>query len=180
MALDNQDKDYFPKWQQVAHQHFCIDLSVFKQFSIPFQKGQRNIKKEEIQAKGSLSKAPLWPKTFGIACLRLAISQDIDGLSLTEMTAVLQLTPQEALCDMTFLPGAAEEKPALPWARNRWQSEKDKAFATYSHCIFDRVQAFCSSLVPELTRVLRNVAAPFYLLRTEPDLFKFFFFFLSS
>lgn len=118
---------------------------------------------------------------FGISCLRLAISQDIDGLSLAEMTAVSQKTPQAALCNTTFLPSAAEEQPALPWTRNRWQREKDKAFATYSYCqqfcsTFDRVQALCSALVPELTGVLRNSAAPFYLLRTEPDLFKFSFF----
>lgn len=118
---------------------------------------------------------------FGIACLRLAIGQDIDGLSLAEMTAVSQETPQAALCNTTFLPSAAEEQPALPWTGNRWQKEKDKAFATYSYCqqfcnTFDHVQALCSILVPELTGVLRNFAVPFYLLRTEPDLFKLCFF----
>lgn len=93
---------------------------------------KETLKKTQLKPKGSLSKAPLWPKMFGIACLRLAISQDIDGLSLAEMTAVSQETPQAALCNTTFLPGAAEEQPALPWTGNRWQKEKDKAFATYS------------------------------------------------
>lgn len=46
------------------------------------------------------------------------------------MIAILQKMPQAALCNMIFLPGGAEEQPALPWTMNRWQSEKDKAFAT--------------------------------------------------
>lgn len=168
------------KWQQVAHHRFFIDLSIFKQFSISFQNGQRIIKKERTCAKRQLSKAPLWPKMFGIACLRLAISQDIDGLSRNDCCFTEDATA--ALCNTAFLPGAAEEQPALPWTGNRWQREKNKAFATYSYhqqfCnTFERIQALCSTLVPELTGALRNFAAPFYLLKTEPDLFKFSFFF---
>lgn len=151
-------------------------------FPSAFKMDKEILKKRELDPKGSLSKTPLWPKMFGIASLRLAISKDIDGLSLAEMTAVSQKTPQAALWNTTFLPGTAEEEPALPWTWNRWQPEKDKAFATYSYSqqfcnTFDCVQALCSTLVPELTGVLRNSAAPFYLLRTEPDLFKFSFLF---
>lgn len=115
---------------------------------------------------------------FGTASLILTISQDIDGLSLAEVTDISQKMPRAALCNTTFLLGIAEANPALLWTGNRWQREKAKAFTTYSYCqqfcnTFDHAQAFCFTLVPKLTGALRNLAASFYLRKTEIDLFLF-------
>lgn len=98
MPLANEDAEYLPFRSSntfSASQKTC--------FSVCFKMGKEILKKKKkkLKPKNKFSRAPLWTKMFDTASLRFTISQDTDGLSLAEVTAISQKMPQAALCNTT-------------------------------------------------------------------------------